>query len=218
MSASSTGATQPTITYQRALVFNRVYPVPPVANNVFPRDKQLVYTFPFDTDDDKAHFVEFMFRCPEDFGEFFDSRCPWRTRIIQHEDDVGNDRYGGTNSLQFYKAAQGGNLIGDVPHHYNIAGDENSVYVSVTFPVDTRAQQLSFARWIEEKRFDDFLHGDAHMYFSNIVTVSEEPQAPSAERGALRTVSDALFEHKETMPEATYVALSNALKRSHEQI
>lgn len=222
--APATGATRPEIAYQRALVFKRWYPDSSrgVSELAFPDDDQLVNTHPFETDDDKVHFVQHMMHSPKDFEEFFDYGCLRRTRTSVCKRVSGELIVTPSDSLQFYQIAITGDLVDDVPHDTGDRGwhDEydDMVSVSLTFPVGTRAQQLEFARWIEAKRFGDFLQSNTHVYFSNIVTVAEAPRAQSAEKGALRAVADALFEHKEAMPEATYLAVSNAMKRSHAQI
>lgn len=47
-----------------------------------------------------------------------------------------------------------------------------------------------------------------------LVCVVVMPCAPTA----LRATADTLFAHKESMPEAAYLAISDAMKRSHETI
>ena len=46
----------------------------------------------------------------------------------------------------------------------------------------------------------------------------EEEEEPNADRSVLQQVSDVLFDLKETMPDDSFVRLSNSLKRAHDQI
>jgi hypothetical protein len=211
------------MTYRRALVFKRWYPEGPVSKRAYPRDKQLVNTFPFDTDDDKVHFAEAMLQSPRDFDPFFDRDCLRRTRTTVHEkDEAGKPYWGGGDALQFYQVAHTSNLMDKVPHdagdkcHGFDENDDDIVSVSLTFPVGTRAEKLAFAQWIETKRFGDFLQQNSHVHFTSLVSMTPEstPWVPQA----LRAVSDALYEHRERIPQDAYVAVSNAMKRTHDQL
>lgn len=229
MPPSSTAT--PTIHQRRAITFRRKYwddeRVPADVVN-----KQYQVTFPFDSDDAKVRLVDKLVNTPEEFSKFF--ICGFevrRTKIAAHTVD-GQD--GATTATRFYPGVQlwvsrhYGDLSAPSMIGFDVGSDdededhEGMGELSVSFKLDTRADKLKMAHWIATKRFDGFLVPmGGHVYLSSIADV-EPVEEPVEERPAvletLRAVSDALFEHKEAMPEATYLTLSNALKRSHSAI
>ena len=223
-SAPSTG---PNFAYQRAICFKRWFPTGKPSVRVFLNDKNLVKTYPFDTDDDKVYFVEHMTQSPEDFEEFLTGRhCLQRTYTTVSEVDAdGNGYWGGGVALHFHTVSHTDNLVGDVPpdrgdkcHGFD-EDDEDIVSFSLTFPVATRQEKLAFAHWIETTRFGDFLQDNTHIHFTSLVSIGDAAGAPKdLAHSALRATADTLFAHKESMPEAAYLAISDAMKRSHETI
>lgn len=150
-------------------------------------------TFPFETEQDRVHVVDVV--CKDewlwDMYNFFENaRVDAQLHMGSRENaDI-------VNAVQF-EAREGE----DGP-------------ALLTFPFHTREDKLKIADWIETTLCKPFLCDGVTVRIGAVATplVTTAPAAPTE----LRAVSDELFALRQTMPDQTYVRLSNALKRPRE--
>ena len=157
------------------------------------REHRDTRTFPFETDEDRVHVVDVV--CKDewiwDMWKFFEY-----ARVFTQLHTTSSENGLPVDAVQFQ--ARGGE---DGP-------------ALLTFRFHTHEDKLNIANWIETTLCKPFLCDGVTVRIGAIATppVATTPAVPTE----LRAVSDELFALRQTMPDQTYVRLSNALKRPRE--
>ena len=144
--------------------------------------------FRFDTDERRVRLVDAMISDEQfDFLTFF--QAPPRLHAALDED--GHP----TNVVQF--ATRNNN--------------DESEPTLLTFSTRTREDKLKIADWIEATRCEPFLRDEVTMRIDDVVTVTPMPDEAIPLVCCLHAVTKELAALRHTMPDETYVRLSNAL-------
>ena len=170
-------------------------------------DRHTPLVFPFETEDDRVAFVDKLLFRSEVFEPFLRA-APTKTTIH----------------------GQDGLLLK--------AGPCDAAGEFLSFPAATRHDKLAFAAWVEHEQFGYYKEVLTKVTFGTHIEFPPPPgpdtrrpfaattdreaapnpeAAPDLVQETLRAFSDELYDAREGMNEATYVRLSNALKRRYNE-